>query len=123
MKHGHTARRQPNSPTYISWRGMIERCSNPNNISWKHYGALGITVFPPWRSFVRFLADVGLRPAGTSLDRFPNKRGNYEPGNVRWATPKQQANNMVTNTLITHNGRTQSIGAWEVELGLQHNAI
>ena len=74
---------------------MVNRCSNRNPQYWLYYGARGITVCERWRqSFVNFLADVGPRPDGPrwSLDRI-NNDGNYEPGNVRWATPKEQAAN------------------------------
>ncbi len=71
---------------------MKGRCSNPNNPDYRYYGARGITYCEEWESFEEFFADMGHRPPGTSLDRIdPN--GNYEPGNCRWATAKQQANN------------------------------
>jgi hypothetical protein len=75
------------------WRGMLERCGNPNHISYKYYGARGIRVCDEWKEFPRFLNDMGRRPAkGMSIDRV-NVSGNYEPGNCRWATPVQQRGN------------------------------
>ncbi|MET8113722.1 hypothetical protein [Streptomyces prasinus] len=73
---------------------MIKRCENPNNHAYARYGGRGISVHPEWRAnFGAFLRDVGRRPSpDLSLDRIDND-GNYEPGNVRWATAKQQANN------------------------------
>lgn len=79
------------SPTYRTWVSMLARCSNPKASNYHLYGGRGIRVCERWHDFAAFLADVGERPDGTTLDRFPNPSGNYEPGNVRWATPKQQA--------------------------------
>lgn len=82
------------TPTYNSWMTMIQRCTNPNDPYYRRYGGRGITISPQWRnSFEAFLADMGTRPAGMTLDRFPDNDGNYEPNNCRWATPKMQANN------------------------------
>lgn len=78
---------------YYTWQGMIERCYNPKNKSFDGYGARGITVCAEWKgSYLAFLAAVGDRPAGMTLER-KDVNGNYEPGNVVWATPLQQARN------------------------------
>jgi hypothetical protein len=79
-------------PTHNSWRKMIERCTNKNHPQYKDYGGRGITVWKRWReNFWAFFRDMGIKPPGTSIDRYPNPDGNYEPGNCRWATRKQQA--------------------------------
>ena len=81
---------------------MIRRCTNPKHDSYPSYGGDGVTVHASWiESFDKFLADVGERPIGTSLDRYPNKSGNYEPNNVRWATYQDQARNKRNNRMVS----------------------
>lgn len=84
---------------YNTWRGMRERCSNPNHTIFANYGGRGIRVCAEWdNSFPAFLRDMGERPKGCTLDRIdPN--GNYEPSNCRWADPKTQARNKLRPTL------------------------
>lgn len=77
-------------PLLGTWHMMIARCENPNHNSYRYYGARGVSVCPRWRAdFWAFVADVGERPAGCTLDRI-DPEGDYEPGNVRWATPHEQ---------------------------------
>ena len=90
-RHGHHINGKP-SPTYISWRDMKARCQNPNHEHYEYYGGRGVEVCERWQNFANFLADMGERPPGKTLDRINNDR-NYEPGNCRWATPKEQAQN------------------------------
>src|SRR5580704_3901661 len=78
--------------THASWSKMLGRCRNPTDPSYSRYGGRGISVCQAWFTFDGFLADMGERPTGTSLDRIDNARG-YEPGNCRWATPAEQSQN------------------------------
>lgn len=92
VRHGHARAHKPTA-VWISWSAMIQRCTNPKNASWKRYGGRGITVCDQWLLFENFLADMGERPNGKTLDRYPNVNGNYELGNCRWATAKEQGQN------------------------------
>lgn len=127
--HGHTVAKYHGgspSPEYNSWVGMIQRCTNPNSPNWCYYGAKGVSVCDRWRSFENFLADMGDRPLGTSLDRFPDKNGNYEPSNCRWATPKQQVDNRnrpKKRKLYTFKGETHTLIDWGIKLGGGKNYI
>lgn len=80
------------SPTYSSWAGMKDRCTNQNHKSYNNYGGRGITVCERWMDFRNFLEDMGERPDGMSIDRI-DVNGAYEPGNCRWATAQQQSLN------------------------------
>ena len=90
--HGHTSRKAPWSKTYVSWTAMMQRCYYPRSNRAYIYQIRGITVCEQWRVFANFLADMGERPDGTSLDRIDND-GNYEPSNCRWATRSEQSLN------------------------------
>lgn len=92
VRHGH-ARNGLVTRGHAIWRGMITRCTNPKRLQWEDYGGRGISVCERWMTFENFLADMGPAPPGFSIDRYPNKDGNYEPGNCRWADSKTQANN------------------------------
>lgn len=115
----HTTHGKTDSQEYRIWLGIMSRCYNKNRTSYQLYGALGIIVADRWHDFANFLADMGPRPSSKhTVDRFPNGDGNYEPGNCRWATMKEQGNNRKNNVLLTKDGKTQTARQWEEELGL-----
>lgn len=115
--HGHSLTGGAPSLTYMSWQRMLARCEYTKNPSYHRYGARGITVCERWHSFVNFLADMGERPAGMQLDRIDND-GNYEPGNCRWVSPKENSRHRSSNVMLTFNGVTQCLSAWAEETGV-----
>ena len=99
-KHGWTKGRRSH-PIYNSWIAMRKRCTDPNNASWKWYGARGVTFCERWESFEAFSEDMaGSWLPGTSLDRKDNSKG-YSPDNCRWATPAQQQRNVPRNVWVS----------------------
>lgn len=88
--HGHTSRGH-RSPTYWSWFSMKQRVTNPKNIGAKYYFGR-VDMDPRWQKFEAFLADMGTRPEGTSIDRIDNDRG-YWADNCRWSTAAEQIHN------------------------------
>jgi hypothetical protein len=104
---------------YRIWGAMKTRCYNPNHVGYARYGGRGIKVCRRWRqSFMAFYRDMGPRPSnGHSLDRL-DPDGDYEPGNVRWATWKQQGENKRHRLSVTYDGRSQSIKEWSSETGI-----
>ena len=115
------------SPTYTSWYCMIHRCTNAHDIAFDRYGGRGIKVCARWlgtSGLENFFADMGPRPSlSHSIDRYPNNDGNYERGNCRWATRKQQARNRRSNRLITAFGQTRSLVEWAHEVEVARTTI
>lgn len=106
IKHGHAGigvRRQG----YGIWSAMKDRCSNPSNPEFGCYGGRGISVCARWKaSFEEFISDMGLRPSRKySIDRIDNN-GNYEPGNCRWATRREQDDNRRNAMFVSYRGQT-----------------
>lgn len=110
-------------PLYDTWIHMRLRCSNPANPKYARYGGRGIQVCPEWENdFFRFVADMGPRPPGHSLDRRDND-GDYGPSNCRWATGQMQMQNTRRNRLLTIGDRTQCLTVWAREVGLKRSTI
>jgi hypothetical protein len=96
----------------------------PSSKNLKNYAGKGITVCERWLTFDNFLADMGPRPSlGHSLDRYPDANGNYEPGNVRWATRAQQSRNKSTNHNVTIKGVTKCLKDWAAEAGINYETV
>lgn len=112
------------TPEYKAWQAMIDRCINPKNSRFERYGGRGISVCDRWRhSFSDFYADVGQRPSSIhSLERECND-GNYEPGNVIWATKESQARNKASNVYLTFKGRRMIIADWARETGINYYTL
>lgn len=111
--------------TYRSWNSMMQRCHNPGVAHYRAYGGRGIVVCPEWHGpegFPRFLAYMGPRPAGATIDRIDNDRG-YEPGNVRWASRKVQQNNRRVSVLLSYDGLTMNPQDWSLHLGMSKNTV
>lgn len=116
---------------YKCWTRMKNRCFDKQCNEYSRYGGRGITVCERWRTFENFYEDVSeeyerhVKEYGeqeTTIDRI-DVNGNYEPGNVRWATAKEQANNKTTNTFITYGGKTMTISQWASELGIDSSTL
>lgn len=94
---------------HLLWQAIRRWCGQPSDPAWKNYGGRGILVCDRWnRSFVSFMADMGARPEGATLDRFDGN-GHYEPGNCRWATYEQQARSRRSTVWVTYLGLTMSL--------------
>ena len=123
LVHGHNTR-EGQTPEYTAWCGMIGRCYNSNNRKFKDYGGRGISVCDRWRdSFISFLEDMGEKPSAShSLDRIDNN-GNYEPGNCRWATVKEQSRNKRNVTFIEIDGISMTAAEWAKLSGQKYETI
>lgn len=114
-------------PLHKVWDSIIQRCTNPKSGSYDRYGGRGISMCEEWRhdlpafyDYVSALPHCGEK--GYSLDRI-NNDGNYEPGNLRWATSKEQQRNTRLNVMLAHNGKIQCVAAWAEELGISARTL
>lgn len=120
--HGHNSRTRGQSPTYISWRSMLKRCNDPRQPGYQNYGGKGIKVCEEWKSFEKFLADMGERPEGKTLDRIDGN-GNYEKSNCRWFDMTEQANNRSNNHHLTYKCETHTVAQWAKILNIPVGTI
>lgn len=117
VKHGGKG-----TSAYDAWAGAIGRCGNAASKDFHKYGGRGITVCDRWRhSFENFIADMGEKPSGTSLDRIDNN-GNYEPGNCRWATATEQVRNRRNSAHVEWGGRSLPLAEVAALIGITYGA-
>lgn len=113
------------TPTYASWKSMNDRCCKPATNGYDNYGGRGIKVCNRWSDandsgVVNFVEDMGRRPRGCTIDRI-DPDGDYTPSNCRWATDKEQRNNM--RTAVTFRGETKSLTEWGRGVGISQTTM
>lgn len=109
--------------SYHVHKGMMERCYYEKHKAYPVYGGAGIKVCERWHKYENFVADMGEPPENKTIDRYPNIKGNYEPGNCQWSTKREQAEHRCTNKFLTVGDRTQTYSAWARETGLDKSTI
>lgn len=123
-KHGHASRDRGATKVYRAWVGIKQRCTKPSCSAWHRYGGRGITMHKPWiNSFDKFYSYIGDPPTDLhTIDRINNDRG-YVPGNVRWATRKEQSNNIGSNVWVKHRGKRMTWAQWAEHLNVPYNLL
>lgn len=116
IKHGHSNGRIK-SRTYKSWEAMMQRCTNQNASDYHRYGGRGIQICEQWGSFENFLADMGVRPEGKTLDRIDNL-GNYDPDNCKWSTAQEQQQNKRNCPTIEYQGKRVTVASLATSTGV-----
>lgn len=119
FSNNNSTHRLSGTRTYRSWSSARQRCTNPNDNNYAHYGARNITVCERWNSFEVFLNDMGEPPTLNHTIERIDVNGNYEPGNCKWATPKEQARNRTNTNLIEYNGKKMILTDWSKHLGIR----
>lgn len=110
-------------PLYVAWVHMRQRCNNPRNADYKHYGGRGICVSSEWSSFAAFERDMGESyQSGLEIERIDND-GPYSKANCRWATRREQVNNTRRCHRLTWRGRTLNITQWSEALGVPRGRL
>ena len=110
-------------PLYWVWASMMQRCENPKNPAYKHYGARGITVCDRWHNIHNFISDMypGFK-RGLEIER-KNNDDSYSPDNCVWETRKNQCNNTRHNVFVEFNGQRKTIAQWANELKISHQSM
>lgn len=122
QRKGHVTHGKSRTPTWQSWKTMKYRCQDPNSNEYHRYGARGISVCERWQKFENFLSDMGERPPGTTLDRI-DSRGNYEPGNCRWADKYVQANNRSNSRKLHIGPVSKTLADWVRSAGVKYSLV
>lgn len=123
MQESKTTHGKTGTVLYRIWASMIARCTISSATGFSRYGAAGVSVCARWRVFQNFADDMGERPAGHSIDRFPDGKGNYEPGNCRWATRQQQNENRSSVRWIEFDGKRMNVAQWSRYLGINKSTL
>ena len=123
-KHGDSVRNDgKRTSEYMAWQGMLSRCRNPNYRQYADYGGRGISVCDRWLIYENFLADVGRKPSpDLTIDRI-NNDGNYEPGNVQWASRKTQSRNRRNNVMVSDGTTSRCLSEWTGILGVSRDTL
>ena len=121
FRHGHAAGGNT-TREYKTWQSMMQRCYKPYAQQYDNYGARGISVCKRWHQFKNFLADMGMKPTGMTLER-KNVDGNYSPSNCKWASTVEQNRNKRDTRKVTYEGRNQSIAEWARESGIKEGTL
>ena len=116
--HGMTG-----TPEHRTWNNMLNRCRNPATSRYERYGGRGIRVCERWWSFENFYADMGPRPSDKHSIERNDVNGNYEPGNCRWATKKEQSWNTSRNLFVEYNGERKCVSEWCELTGIAYSTF
>ena len=121
-QHGHAKRSEKLSPTYRTWQAMLTRCNNPKSRDYKNYGVRGIKVCAGWHYFENFLAYMGERPQGMTIER-KDTNGDYTPDNCVWATKLTQARNTRANSIIMWKGKSMTQAEFSEAVGIKQSTV
>jgi len=123
MKRNFLPEGMHRSREYNVWTHMKRRCLNKSNPAYRLYGGRGVTICDRWvKDFMAFRLDMGACPKGMSIDRIDNNKG-YSPDNCRWATPREQGNNVRHNVVVEYGGNKMSLTEFGRFLGFTKQRI